>query len=294
MAICDCGSYTRAAAQLYIAQPSMSQQIRALEDDVGARLLDRVPEGIRLTPAGKALLPEARAILAATERARAAVRSVVDGVAGELTVMSIRSVASNVLPTALSTWHSCNPEIALRLCDFNHRRLLEAAMAAGEGDVGIGPRPERWNGRVLSLGYEELVLVCRDIGDIAGAHEDLSLLGRCDWVLFEAGHGLTDVISRFCEKYAIEPRVAARSAQVEAALTLSLDGVGITMLPENVIPPDLRAGHTVRAGGGVFRELVAYTRGEPSARATRFFDVLTDMDLQLHRRIDVAGAAWVS
>jgi DNA-binding transcriptional LysR family regulator len=67
MAIADQGSFTRAAEQLLVAQPSLSQQIKSLEQDIGGPLLERLPTGVRLTAAGKALLPEARAAVAHAE-----------------------------------------------------------------------------------------------------------------------------------------------------------------------------------------------------------------------------------
>jgi len=88
LAVTDEGSFTLAARRLRIAQPSLSQQIRTLERDVGADLLERTTRGIRLTPEGREFLPEARAMLAAAERARLAVRQTAGLEAGELDASS--------------------------------------------------------------------------------------------------------------------------------------------------------------------------------------------------------------
>src|SRR6267378_6844074 len=73
--IADEGSFTRAAARLLVAQPSLSQQIKALEQELGGPLLERLPKGVRLTAAGKAFLPEAQAAVTHAERAQRNARS---------------------------------------------------------------------------------------------------------------------------------------------------------------------------------------------------------------------------
>src|SRR4051794_11182726 len=75
LAIADEGSFTRAAEQLLVAQPSLSQQIKRLEQELGGPLLERLPTGVRLTAAGKAFLPEARAAVTHAERATRNARS---------------------------------------------------------------------------------------------------------------------------------------------------------------------------------------------------------------------------
>src|SRR5258705_4246985 len=84
LAIADEGSFTRAAEQLLIAQPSLSQQIKSLERELGGSLLERLPKGVRLTAAGKAFLPEARAAVAHADRARRNARGALGLEAGGL------------------------------------------------------------------------------------------------------------------------------------------------------------------------------------------------------------------
>lgn len=275
------GSFTRAAAELYVSQPSISQQVLALERELGAPLFERVPSGIALTRAGSAFLPEAQKILADVERARIVVRHAATEVLGELTVMSIRSVASNILPASVSCWHDRNPQTILSLRDYHHRKLLEEAMEAGEGDVGVGPRPRNWVGSVHSIGYEEFVLVSHDRKLLDEASADPTCLCDADWVSYDPSHGLTEVLDLLYDYYQINPRIVARSAQVEAVMSFSLDGLGVTLLPENVVPENLRSLHCARAGSGVFRELVAYTKSRPSPLAKPYIDLLLELDLQL-------------
>jgi DNA-binding MarR family transcriptional regulator len=100
LAIADQGSFTRAAEQLLVAQPSLSQQIKSLEQELGGPLLERLPKSVRLTAAGKAFLPEARAAVAHAERARRDARSALGLHAGELEVATVTSVAFGLLRSA--------------------------------------------------------------------------------------------------------------------------------------------------------------------------------------------------
>src|SRR3989441_1898423 len=109
LAIADEGSFTRAAEQLLVAQPSLSQQIKSLEHELGGPLLERLPTGVRLTAAGKAFLPEARAAVAHAERARRHARSALGLEAGEIQVATVTSVAVGVLPPTFESWHERSP-----------------------------------------------------------------------------------------------------------------------------------------------------------------------------------------
>jgi DNA-binding transcriptional LysR family regulator len=91
VAVVDEGSFTRAARAIGIAQPSLSQHIRALEEDLDGRLIERLPRGIALTPAGRALLPEARAAVRAVERGRRGTRAALALEGGELEIATVLS-----------------------------------------------------------------------------------------------------------------------------------------------------------------------------------------------------------
>src|SRR5712691_485870 len=144
VAIADEGSFTRAAEQLLVAQPSLSQQIKSLEHELGGPLLERLPKGVRLTAAGKVFLPEARAAVAHAERARRNARSALGLQAGELEVATVTSVAFGVLPPAFERWRERYPGTTISLREYTHRRSLDDAVRIGVGDIAVGPRPPEW------------------------------------------------------------------------------------------------------------------------------------------------------
>ncbi len=268
------GTFTKAARRLGITQPSLSQQIRTLEAEVGGALLERLPRGVRLTPAGRALLPEAQAAVRAADRAGNAARMALALEAGELEVATLLSMAVGILPHAIGRWIERHPEIAIRMREYTHRSLLEEDVRAGVGDIALGPRPESWDGPVEPLGWEELIVVLPPADPLVGAGRlALETLADRSWILFQPGHGLTEVVDAACRRAGFQPRVAVRTTQVEAATRLAAVGLGPAMVPDTVVSPGLDA-HVVRLDPPVRRELAAYTRSDWSPLASEFLDAL--------------------
>src|SRR5947199_10822840 len=104
VAVVDEGSFTRAARAVGIAQPSLSQHIRALEEELNGRLIERLPRGVALTPAGRMLLPEARAAVRAVERGRRGARAALALAAGELQSATALSMAVGLRPRFIRVW----------------------------------------------------------------------------------------------------------------------------------------------------------------------------------------------
>src|SRR4051794_36672002 len=115
-AIDDEGSFTRAAERLLVAQPSLSQQIKSLERELGGPLLERLPTGVRLTAAGKAFLPEARAAVTHAERARRGARSALGLEAGEVEGATRTPGAFGGVPPGFLRWRGGYPGGAGTLC----------------------------------------------------------------------------------------------------------------------------------------------------------------------------------
>jgi DNA-binding transcriptional LysR family regulator len=291
LAIWEAGSFNGAAVRLYVTQPSLSQQIAALEKELGGVLLERGKHGITLTPAGRVFLPQAQAIVRAAEEARNSVREVVEGRAGDVHVSTVRSVASGVLPHSAARWHSLFPSAVLRLHDYSHRRDLEEAMRGGRGDVAIGPRPERWEGPVASLGFEEMVLIS-PVECGTGAVETTEL-AAADWVLYEPEQGMSEVVERLTGHCGFVPRAVARTGQVSAAVQFAVEGIGVAVTPENAVPLHW-SRHARRIGPGFYRELVLYSRKHPAQLAQCYWDMLVSLELPLSAERDLpAGAVRV-
>lgn len=277
LGVVDAGSFTRAAALLNVTQPALSHQVRALEQQVGGRLLERLPRSVRLTPMGRALLPHARAALADAERARLAALRAVDLECGELEVATVYSVALGVLPPALREWHRARPDVRVRLIEHRHADELAAGMAAGRADIGIGPLPPGWDGPVRPLGDEEFVLVlpADDPAATGDGRLDLAELADRHWVHYAPGHGLADVLDRACATAGFTPRPAVRTEQTATAPVLAAAGLGPTLTPANVIGPGAD-GAFRWPDPPITRALVSYTRGEPDPLTAAFLDTVAE------------------
>lgn len=277
LAVVDERSFTRAAQRMRVAQPSLSQQIRALEAELGGSLLERLPRTVRLTPAGRAFLAEARLAVQGADRAGRAARAALRLESGDLEIATVRSIAVGLLPASVLRWHERFPEVKIRLHEYAHRDTLEQQVAAGFGDIGVGPPPRDWQGPVELLGWEEFVVVLPKDDPLVNGHKRIALsaLAERKWVLFQNEHGLAALIHEICAKWGFMPEPAVETSQVEAACRLAAAGLGPALVPSNVVPSDLEA-NVMSADPPVGRELTAYARSDWSPSALAYLSVLRE------------------
>ncbi|WP_211349114.1 LysR family transcriptional regulator [Nocardioides litoris] len=201
VAVAEHGHFGRAAEALHVAQPSLSRQVRRLEELVGARLLERTPHGSDLTPAGRVMLDRARVVLAAADaavaetRAAAAPHRVVVGWAGDLTVTDVVRRLRLARPEAeVATHHVRWDEVREALLD---RRA----------DVVVGRGPVEADGLdVTVLGHQGRVLVVRRDHRLAGRAQ-VALADLADEPLVRTPHPLRDAFWR------VDPRPDGRRAR---------------------------------------------------------------------------------
>ena len=278
VAIADDGSFRAAAHRLHVAAPSISQQVRLLELELGGPLLERLPRGARLTPAGRAFLPEARTALLAAQRAQRAGRSALTLELAEIEIATVLSLAVGLLPSAIQRMCDAHPGMSVRLHEFAHRDALADAIDAGVGDLAVGPMPPPGRaGPEVFLGYESFVAIVgrRHRAFASASPIRLQSLADDGWILFPASHGLRDVVLAICASAGFTPRDAVRTAQVEAAARLAAAGVGVAIVPANIVPPDLDA-HVRQTDPPIFRRLGAYTRVEWSPQADALIAALAE------------------
>jgi DNA-binding transcriptional LysR family regulator len=273
--VVDEGSFTAAAARLHVSQPGLSHQIQTLERQLRGPLLERLPRGVRLTPAGRTALPHARASLAHAERASSAAMRASGVDAGELHVGTLYSISVGVLPAGLRTWRGTYPDVQVRLVEFRHTNDLIAAMEAGQADLAVGPTPPGWDGPVREIGSEEFVVAAAPGAELPGTRETVRLaeLADRDWVHFTPPSGLADVLDAACADAGFVPRAAVRTEQAPSALNLAHAGLGITLLPGNVVPQGYD-GELRRPDPPVQRTLSAYTRVRPDPITAEFVEAI--------------------
>jgi DNA-binding transcriptional LysR family regulator len=140
VAVADWLNFTKAATRLRVAQPALSRQIRDLEDELGAPLLERNPRGVRLTEAGAVFLPEARAVLQRAAEAAQAVRAAARGERGEIHVGYAPTPTVELLPCALHAFQNLAPGVRVTLHDLSTEEMLRG-LHDGKLDLCLMVRP---------------------------------------------------------------------------------------------------------------------------------------------------------
>ncbi|KDN80921.1 LysR family transcriptional regulator [Kitasatospora cheerisanensis KCTC 2395] len=161
VAVADARHFTRAAELTHVSQPSLSQQIRSLEKELGAELFHRSRSGTSLTDAGQALLPLARRILADAESARRAVAETVQLRRGRVRFGAPPSLCASLVPEVLRAYRARHPGVDLRLTEGGSRDLVRD-LEAGELDLALviaAPSAAPAGLSVTPLLHEDLVLV---------------------------------------------------------------------------------------------------------------------------------------
>src|SRR4030081_1946683 len=275
VAVVDEGSFTRAARRIGITQPSLSQHIRALEEELDGAVLERLPRGVALTPAGRSLLPEARAAVRAVERGRQGARAALALESGELELATVLSMAVGLLPRYIGVWRERYPNVGIRLHEFRHRSLLEDAVEQGVADFAIGPLPVRvWDGPLAVISWEEFVIVLPPNDPLADRRAiRLEELADREWVLYHQDHGLAGILEETCRRAGFKPRGSVRTSQAEGAARLASAGLGPALVPDNIVLPGIE-GSVLHLEPPTIREVAAYARTEWSPTAAAFIDML--------------------
>lgn len=270
-------SFTRAAQRLSISQPALSRQIALLERHLGARLLERTPAGVLPTVTGRAILPEARAAIAAAQRVTRRAREVGGLQAGILGVATFPSLATGTLLPAIRRWYERHPAILLRLSEFRHRRAMQEAVRIGTVDLAIGTAPVDWAGPQRQVGWNEAVVVLPARDPLCGRPGGVSLAQLADrhWVLYDPAYGLSDVVTAACLQAGFRPNAAIETSQAEAAARLAAAGLGPALVPVANLPPEL-ASFAHPLAPRVVWEIVAYTRTAWAPTALAFLDIVAE------------------
>jgi DNA-binding transcriptional LysR family regulator len=217
-----------------VSQPPLSQQIRRLETELGAELFVRDRRHVELTPAGRALVPEARSTLAAADRAIAAVAAVSAGASGRLALGFVGSTAHGVLPPLVRALRERAPQIEIALREANTTQQIEL-LRLGLLDAGLVRPPIQAEGIAFEIvGIEPLRAVLPE--DHALVHRrsiPLAALAGEPFVLFPraVGPGLYDQVVGLCHAAGFSPNIVFESGATATMVAMVEAGVGVSVLP---------------------------------------------------------------
>ncbi|MFJ6383933.1 LysR family transcriptional regulator [Kitasatospora sp. NPDC092039] len=268
LAVAETRHFTRAAEAAHVAQPSLSQQIRALERELGAELFHRARGNIALTDAGDALLPLARRILADTESARLAVQETVQLRRGRVRLGAPPSLCTSLVPDVLRVFRDRYPGVTLVVREGGSRDLV-GWLGAGELDLAlIITRPSGEQAPALAvteLLHEELVLVAAERR--ARRRVRVAELEGRPLVMFREGYDIREATLAACQAAGFEPEFAVEGGEMDAVLGFVRAGLGPAVVPGMVAA---RSGLAVTAfaGPGLGRTIaVAHGQEVPLTRA---------------------------
>lgn len=227
--------FTRAAEELHVAQPSVSQQIRKLEAELGTKLFHRMKRHIALTAAGEALLPRARRILAEMEEARLEIQELSGLTKGSLRVGSTPSVGMHLLPQAIAQFHQAYPGITLLFREAGSLTLVQS-LEAGELDLAIVTMPVRNPVLETVPLLEERLVLAVPPGRFFVPDGEVSLadLKGVPFVMFQDGYDLREVTLSACRKAGFDPEIVIEGGEMDSVLRFVSAGLGVALVPEMV------------------------------------------------------------
>ncbi|MEU8900003.1 LysR family transcriptional regulator [Nocardia sp. NPDC048505] len=230
------GGFTRAAARLHLAQPGLSAQIRQLERELGQPLLERGARSVTLTPIGAAVLPHARAALAAAEQIGQTVDEFTGLLRGQVRLGFVSGAAGENfdLPAVLAAFHTDHPEVGISLSEHTSEDMLDA-LRHGRLDIalvgltGADLDPAFGVDIVVDTAVVAAVAPASDRGRTALT---LTELTERRLMCLPRGTGLRGVFERACATAGLTPDIAFEAANPGVLLRLAAHGLGTAVVPE--------------------------------------------------------------
>lgn len=236
LAVADAGSVTAAAERLHVSQPSLSQQLKALERELGVQLFFRGPRGLVPTGAGSAFLLDARTAVDAARRARTSAQAFCGEIRGQLVVAVERSHALNQLPLALGAVRAAHPALRLEVVEAPDCAELRRLVRDGAADVAVGGMVGEDGLAFTALGDEEFVVVLPPDDPLLDDDAvEMGALAGHPWVRHTGGCVESSLFARAMGRLSGTVDTVARATEAHAAVALAAAGVGVTLVPAGTV-----------------------------------------------------------
>lgn len=241
VAVADQRSFRKAAATCHVSQPSLSEQIAQAEETLGVQLFERSRSGVDVTPAGKAVAEQARALCGETESLLEAARHFADPFAGRMRIGVIPTVAPYLLPEVAPVLRKRYPKLTLLwteektevLVERLARAELDAAVLALEAEIGDLEH--------LVLGQDSFVFAAAPGHALASSHKPIhadELEGE-PVLLLDDGHCFRKQALSFCSRSGAD-EAGYRATSLATLVQMAAGGVGVTLLPSLAVPVENR------------------------------------------------------
>ena len=244
--VAELGSFSRAAEALFLTQPTISEHVRSLEDELGVQLLDRLGRGATPTRAGQLLLGYARRMLALSREAHQALERFQGRMSGELVVGGSTIPGEYVLPALIGQFKGKYPDISISLLIGSSRQVSDW-VEEGRVEVGVvGARPAARTLEAKELMPDELVVVVSATHPWATRRvTTLADLQKEPMVVRERGSGSRDAVEHALQEAGISPatlRLVGEMGSTQAVKQAVRAGVGIALISKRAVEDECRAG----------------------------------------------------
>jgi LysR family hydrogen peroxide-inducible transcriptional activator len=236
VALADTGHFGKAAERTFVSQPTLSAQLKKLEDYLGVKLVERQPKNVQLTEVGKQVVVRARRMLSEGDEIVALARNNTDPFAGKLKVALIPTIGPYLLPRAMPKLRKALPKLSLMLYEYQTEALLKR-LRDGEIDLGIMALPAAQDGIESRALYQEEFTVALPNNHALSAKSSIKVadLKGHTLLLLEDGHCLRDQALEVCSRVDVHEPQDFRATSLETLRQMVVAGLGITLLPEMAV-----------------------------------------------------------
>lgn len=278
------GNVSRAAEALFVTQPAITARLKSLESDLGVALFVRSGRGMKLTDAGRTLLPYAERTLATIDEARQIVANLKQGTTGALLIAAAPAVSTYLLPGVLRSFRTTHPDVRLGVRTGHTEEVLDLVLR-GEAHVGVGRPIHHADVELIPVFEDEMVLVVSARHAFAARGKvRMDELAAERLILFDRTSSYHELTSSLFRQAGIVPASTLELDNVEAAKKMVQQGLGVALLPRMALAQELRARslRPVKLVGApvVRRPIVALRRkdaGPPIGPVAGFLEVLHEV-----------------
>lgn len=280
--IAQTGSFNRAAERLYLTQPSVTARIQALEKELGQLLFERKPRGVRLTDAGRVLLPHAERVLQDIRKAKRAVADLETATGGTLWVGSALTTSTYTLPQILAKFKVSYPAVEVSVRTGRSQQIQQLVL---DDSVQMGlvhsPLASHADIAATPLYDEPIVLVVHPGHPLEGRGEvTAEQLASEPFITSDKASGYWALVEQFWASAGLAPRVTMELDSIEATKRMVMSGLGLAMLPKGTVEGEIQTRQLVMVplvdGAYLTRQtILIYRRGKIwSGISKAFLEVL--------------------
>jgi LysR family hydrogen peroxide-inducible transcriptional activator len=233
VALADTGHFGRAAQRTFVSQPTLSAQLKKLEEYLGVKLVERHPKNVQLTEVGKQIVARARHMLSEGDEILALARNNADPLSGKLKVALIPTIGPYLLPRVMQKLRKALPQLGLMLYEYQTEDLLKR-LKEGEIDLGILALPIEQDGLECRRLYREEFTVALPSDNPLAQKTSIKVsdLKGQTLLLLEDGHCLRDQALEVCSRIDVREAEDFRATSLETLRHMVVAGLGVTLMPE--------------------------------------------------------------